>query len=327
MWTSAGIAERLAVDTQGLQALKSRAAANDPEALRMAARQFEALLLQTLLRQMRETSWRAAEDPFAPSESLKLYRELLDRQWVQRIVQGRGLGFAEKMAEQMLKGQGLGEAAITPPPQAVGRFDTRPGTGPVSAVAEADGTGRPPKTPTGPAVAETLAMDVDTRKARFLQSMRPHAEAAARTTGVPADFILAHAALESGWGAREIRAVDGRPSHNLFGIKAGSAWSGLVVEAQTTEYRQGLPVRLTERFRAYADYAEAFADYANLLSKRYGNALRAGADADAFAQALAAGGYATDPAYAGKLRGVIKSVNVASATFEAPHPIGGRGWG
>jgi flagellar protein FlgJ len=138
--------------------------------------------------------------------------------------------------------------------------------------------------------------------------MRPHAEAAARVTGLPTEFILAHAALESGWGVREIRAQDGRPSHNLFGIKAGSSWTGASVEIQTTEYRHGLPVKQSDRFRAYDDYTQAFADYANLLKNRYGNAIRAGADADRFAQALAAGGYATDPAYAGKLRGVIASV-------------------
>lgn len=308
MWASAGIADRLAVDTQGLQALKSRAAANDPEALRTAARQFEALLLQTLLKQMRETSWRAADDPFAPSESLKLYRELLDQQWVQRMVQGRGLGFAEKMAEQMLRGQGPGEAAMTAPPHAGGRFTPHRDVGTLVDAGDAERVKQTSQTAAGPRAADPGAADPGMRKARFIQTMRPHAEAAARTTGLPADFILAHAALESGWGTREIRAQDGRPSHNLFGIKAGSGWTGPSVEIQTTEYRQGLAVKLSDRFRAYTDYAEAFSDYANLLINRYGNALRAGADADVYAQALAAGGYATDPAYAGKLKGVIASV-------------------
>ena len=36
--------------------------------------------------------------------------------------------------------------------------------------------------------------------------------------------------------------------------------------------------------------------------------MAAGDDAEAFAKALAEGGYATDPAYAGKLRAVIASV-------------------
>ena len=302
MLASAGIADRLAADTQGLQALKVRAAGNDPEALRTAARQFEAMLLQTLMKEMRETSWRAADDPFAPSESLKLYRELLDQQWVQRMVQGRGLGFAEKMAEQMLRTQTVSAA-----PGSSGRLHRQTITGPADAEA-AHPTLQAMQTTAGGDATSPGAMDPGMRKARFLQAMRPHAEAAARTTGLPADFILAHAALESGWGAREIRGQDGRASHNLFGIKAGGAWTGPSVETQTTEYRHGLPVKLSDRFRAYDDYAQAFGDYAKLLLTRYGDAIRAGTDADTFARALAAGGYATDPAYAGKLRGVIASV-------------------
>jgi flagellar protein FlgJ len=300
-----GIADRLAADTQGLQALKARAASNDPTALREAARQFEALLLQTLFKEMRESSWGATDDPFAPSESLKLYRELLDQQWVQRMVQGRGLGFGEKMAEQMRAAKGSAEPVVTAPApagQSMARGDAAPVAGGAVRAEQASVSAALPP------AAEPGATDPTLRKARFLQAMRPHAEAAARATGLPAEFILAHAALESGWGAREIRGQDGRPSHNLFGIKAGSHWKGASVEQQTTEYRHGLPVRQSERFRAYEDYAQAFGDYADLLLKRYGDAVRVGADADAFARALAAGGYATDPAYAGKLKGVIATV-------------------
>jgi flagellar protein FlgJ len=138
--------------------------------------------------------------------------------------------------------------------------------------------------------------------------MRPHAEAAAATTGVPAEFILAHAALESGWGRHEIRGANGQASHNLFGIKAGRTWDGAVAETVTTEYRQGMPMKLTQQFRAYADYGSAFTDYAQLLKARYGAALAAGADPSGFARGLVAGGYATDPAYADKLQAVIAKV-------------------
>lgn len=308
MWASPGIADRLAADTQALQGLKARAAAGDPGALREAARQFEALLLQTLLKEMRETSWRMADDPYAPGESLKLYRELLDQQWVQRMVQGRGLGFAEKLAAQMSNGQGAGEAVIPASSPAAGRAAASTDGGPAIVANRTEPTRQALPAGSGRAAADPGATDPGTAKARFLQTMRPHAEAVARTTGLPADFILAHAALESGWGVREIKAEDGRPSHNLFGIKAGGSWTGPSVETQTTEYRHGLPVKLSERFRAYDDYTQAFGDYANLLMNRYGNAIRAGADADAYARALAAGGYATDPAYAVKLKAVIASV-------------------
>lgn len=311
-------ADRLAIDLRGLQGLKAQAARADAEALRAAARQFEALLLQTLLREMREARFTTAADAFADSDTIRLYRELLDQQWAQKIVQTGGFGFADALARQLQRQQagattagdvaqderesrGAGHAlpASTPRPE--------PNEGISEPPSPAEAAGRPPVAAPAPA-ALTTQDEIQARKAQFIQRLRPHAEAAARQTGVPATFILAHAALESGWGAREIRWADGRGTHNLFGIKAGASWRGESVESETVEYRQGLPLRVSERFRAYADYTEAFADYAQLLRSRYSAAVQAAADAQAFAQALAAGGYATDPAYAGKLKGVIASV-------------------
>jgi flagellar protein FlgJ len=139
--------------------------------------------------------------------------------------------------------------------------------------------------------------------------MLPEANAAAQETGVPASFLIAHAALETGWGRSEPRSSDGRASYNLFGIKAGRNWTGDSVEASTTEYVQGIPQRRTERFRAYGSYAEAFRDYAQLLTTnpRYANVIGA-QDASRFARGLQAAGYATDPAYASKLERVIGAV-------------------
>lgn len=137
----------------------------------------------------------------------------------------------------------------------------------------------------------------------FLQRMAPHAVQASLETGVPTRLVLAQAALESGWGRREILLPDGSTSHNLFGIKAGSGWNGRVAEVTTTEYRHGIPVKQDEKFRAYASYAEAFADYARLLrdNPRYAEVILPGRGAEEAAYALQRAGYATDPDYAAKL--------------------------
>ncbi len=141
----------------------------------------------------------------------------------------------------------------------------------------------------------------------FVRDMLPHARAAERETGIPAHFSLGQAALESGWGRREIRAADGTPSHNLFGIKAGAGWKGATVDTQTTEYVDGVPRKMVQTFRAYSSYGEAFKDYSRLLAgaPRYAGALEAAGDPAAFARAVHAGGYATDPDYAQKLTQVI----------------------
>jgi flagellar protein FlgJ len=146
----------------------------------------------------------------------------------------------------------------------------------------------------------------------FVERMAPYARVAAEQTGVPARFVLGQAALESGWGTREVRGADGRNSFNLFGIKAGRNWKGPVVEASTTEYANGIPRRSLERFRAYGSYAEAFADYAEFLKSnpRYAGVLAGAGDAGAFASGLQRAGYATDPRYAEKLSQVINSASL-----------------
>jgi len=147
------------------------------------------------------------------------------------------------------------------------------------------------------------------RARRFIDKMWPHAVEASRTTGVPPHFILGQAALESGWGTREIRGANGEPTHNLFGIKAGRTWNGRSSSNGTTEFVQGVKQRTVEKFRSYESYADAFRDYANLLKNnpRYAKALEAGSDPAAFARGLQQAGYATDPAYASKLTRVITS--------------------
>jgi flagellar protein FlgJ len=151
--------------------------------------------------------------------------------------------------------------------------------------------------------AETDESGASTEQQAFLQSIAPWAKEAADKLGVAPELVQAHAALESGWGQRPIRAGDGASSHNLFGIKASGKWDGAVAESATTEYVGGAALKTKERFRAYPDAASAFRDYARMLldNPRYKGAIGAGNDAHAFAQGLAKGGYATDPAYAAKL--------------------------
>ena len=152
---------------------------------------------------------------------------------------------------------------------------------------------------TAPAAAAGGAPD----QQAFLNSIAPWANAAAARLGVAPELVQAHAALESGWGQRPLTTPDGASSHNLFGIKAGAHWDGASSESSTTEYVAGAAVSTRERFRAYPDAASAFQDYTRMLleNPRYRAALNTGSDAQAFADGLARGGYATDPAYAAKL--------------------------
>jgi flagellar protein FlgJ len=144
----------------------------------------------------------------------------------------------------------------------------------------------------------------------FIERLRPHAEAAAKTLGIPAHLLLAQAGLETGWGRSQPRNADGSVSHNLFGIKSTKRWSGASVAAATTEFVQGAAVRTVERFRAYGSYADSFLDAAKLLrGNRYAEALANAQDAGAYAMSLQRAGYATDPQYADKLTRAIRMVS------------------
>jgi flagellar protein FlgJ len=145
----------------------------------------------------------------------------------------------------------------------------------------------------------------------FQTRMIKHAEEASRATGVPAHLMLGQAALESGWGKRELKAIDGTPSNNLFGIKATGNWNGKVVEATTTEYIHGVKQKRIEKFRAYDSYADSFKDFANMMTNnpRYENVMANLQDVNGYAQAMQKAGYATDPNYATKLASVIQKVS------------------
>ncbi|WP_404298400.1 flagellar assembly peptidoglycan hydrolase FlgJ [Halomonas sp.] len=148
----------------------------------------------------------------------------------------------------------------------------------------------------------------------FVDKLEGPARAASRQTGVPAELILAQAALETGWGRHEIATADGRNSHNLFGIKAGSRWQGSTTEVATHEYLNGQRTRVNDTFRVYGSFEESFTDYARLISDnpRYAGVVTAGS-AEQAARSLQAGGYATDPAYADKLIAVMGTLSGANA--------------
>ncbi len=261
----------LAVDTRSLDELKLRAKNNPELALKDAARQFEVLFMNMLLKSMREAT---PQDGLFDSEQTRFYTSMLDQQLSEKM-STRGLGLADIMARQLQR---------------------QNGAAPVTGVSGAEGAG-----------AATAPQSGNTRD--FVNRLWPHAAEASQSTGIPAHFIIGQAALESGWGAREIRGSDGEPSHNLFGIKAGRGWTGRTADVVTTEYVNGAPQKVTGRFRAYDSYADAFRDYANLIrnNPRYAGVIEGAGDAASFARGLQQAGYATDPAYADKLTRVINS--------------------
>ncbi len=297
-------------DTQSLTALKGDLRKANPQALKSAAQQFEAVFLQMVLKSMRAA---APQESMFDSDQSRFYQDLLDSQLSQVMSAKGGTGLAAMIERQLSRTDAAvapsneGGIPLTPPTRALPldqwqRSIPLPDTK-VTPALRLDGSPVRPATPIQPPIP-SVPSDAQT----FTANVLPYAVSASQQTGIPAHFLVAHAALESGWGRSEPRFANGSPSYNLFGIKAGSNWQGAVVEATTTEYVNGIAERRVERFRAYGSYAEAFNDYARLLSTqpRYAQVLGV-SDAASFARGLQSAGYATDPAYADKLVRVIGS--------------------
>ncbi len=281
------------------------------------ARQFEALMLQQWLKQARQAS---GGDALFDSEQTRFAQSLGDEQMALQLSQP-GLGLAQALLAQIREGQGVQQMASTELPLRTSRrSELRSHVG---------------QSETGEAVAGSferrvgkLLSSVSRAGAallsavsgapghieRFVTKMAPAAQKVADETGLPAALILSQAALESGWGKREILHDDGSTSHNLFGIKATASWKGKVADVMTTEYVAGQAQKQVASFRAYDSYHDSFRDYARLLgsSDRY-QAVREAATAEQAAFRVQEAGYATDPQYAEKLLTIMRYFEVRSS--------------
>jgi flagellar protein FlgJ len=317
--TSAGQASIF--DFGGLSNLKRDVTANPGSAGKQAevAKQFEAVYINMLLKQMRESTMKSG---LFDSDQSRMMQSMGDQQLALQLATP-GIGLAQSLLRQMQEHNptevaadaDTAEAASAQGQVAMGlrgqaAMESEEGISPeLSALLRVLDRNR----------AEDRALAAEEGAPEhvvdFVSQMSAPAKAAERLSGVPARLILGQAALESGWGKREIRYDDGRTSYNLFGIKAGESWHGKVVNVMTTEYENGVPKKVLQPFRAYNSYAESFADYARLIgdSPRYEGVARAHDEIDA-ARKIQAAGYATDPRYADKLIGVMGQLRGAART-------------
>jgi len=235
--------------------------------------------MQTLLKNMRAAD---LGGDVLESDQTRFYRDLADDQLSTQLAKGKGLGIADMLVRQ-LSGKtptSASDASLIPSQAA----------------------------PAAEQVSEAAQPHFASPRA-FVRGLWPHVQQAASRLGVDPQILLAQAALETGWGQRQIKHPDGRPSFNFFGIKATGAWQGDKVSVSTLEHEDGVAVRRRAYFRSYASPGEAFQDYVDVLARnpRYQLALNSGGKGEDFADALQRSGYATDPDYAAKLKAVMRN--------------------
>jgi len=320
---------QLYTDVNGLKNLQ--ASGDEREQLREIAQQFEAMMMQMMLKSMRQANAVFAEgNPLGSSEQ-DFYQEMFDQQVGLSLSSGgRGMGIAEALMRQLQSryapapadgaetnsvDKARAEGYAVPERSAIrAAVETAAAAGALgedfdydqfwetldsAALSVAD-------TRTFPAQTRPLP-DFDGTPATFVNALLPLAERVGAKLGVDSKVLLAQAALETGWGQKLISRADGNSSYNFFNIKAGRNWQGDVATVPTVEYRNGVAVRERAAFRAYESPEQSFADYAQLIagSPRYQQALAQADNPHAYVHALERAGYATDPQYAEKVLQVM----------------------
>lgn len=284
---SNSISNALAADASSLNKLKFQAGQSSPAAIKETAKQFESLFMRELIKSMREATMKSG---MLDSPGANLGTDLLDQQMAVQM-SGQPGGLSDLIAAQLARQMGVNP---TEP-----KVDGKTGASLPSALQRASSLAAYGKNAPKPTMSQT----------NFVER---HTEAAIRIekeTGIPASYMVGQAGHETGWGQFEIKMRGGKPSYNLFGIKADSSWKGKVAEVTTTEYVNGIAEKRVAKFRAYDSYDESFRDYSRMItqSPRYAKASQQTGSAFAFANSLQKAGYATDPNYATKLSRAIEA--------------------
>lgn len=273
-----------------LNGLKAQASRDPKASIRETARQFETLFMQEVMKSMRASTLASG---MLDNNATQLGTEMLDQQFAGKM-SGLPGGLSEAIQKQLARQMGNQDLS----PEAVKRAS---------------------QTTLAQALPALATKGIPNHVQSFIQQHDASAKAASAATGIPASFMVAQAAHESGWGKREIVGADGSKSHNIFGIKATPGWTGKTVDVRTTEVINGQAVKVTAKFRAYGSYDEAFKDYARLITSndRYAKVVAQAQNGNAagFARGLQQAGYATDPAYAEKIARTIQTTQRVQSTL------------
>ncbi|EKK5377415.1 flagellar assembly peptidoglycan hydrolase FlgJ [Morganella morganii] len=306
-----------AYDVQSLGSLKQQLNEKPQEGLRQVTQQLEATFVQMMLKSMRAA---LPQDGLFSSDQTRMLTSMYDQQIAQNLSE-KGLGFGDMMYKQLSAGneQDLPLRSSMMPLDDATVIQSMPQQAMAQLMRKFSSAGDTLSSPL------KKVRELGLNSQNFIAKLTAPAKAASQKSGVHHLLILAQAALESGWGKREILTADGKTSHNLFGIKAGKGWEGPVTNIMTTEVINGKTIKMRDNFRVYGSYEEAIADYTRLLTEnpRY-HGVKQAVSPEQAAQRLHKAGYATDPGYSDKLivlinqiRGTPAAAPVASRAVQA----------
>jgi flagellar protein FlgJ len=313
------------LDVNGLNSIRQDAKSGDKaskkEALEQAAKQFEAIFMQMLMKSMRKAQEVLESDSPFNSESTKFYRDMHDQQMSLELSNNGALGLSELIVRQL----GGDSENFTPHNilRSDGNLDSRGSLrisepallNNISTVKDSSAHQDPSKDrQTNGSIAAQAASMMQSpafeQPKDFVSALTADAKRVQDKIKVPFEVVIAQAALETGWGQKIIKTNSGESSNNLFNIKADSRWAGEKTHKETLEFENGAMVKKREPFRVYDSIGQSVDDYLNFLTKseRYQGALENSTNVEQFLHNLQSAGYATDPDYAKKIIGTLRTV-------------------
>ncbi|HFI0408792.1 TPA: GBS Bsp-like repeat-containing protein [Streptococcus suis] len=167
--------------------------------------------------------------------------------------------------------------------------------------------GSKPTSGTSTQKKSTEQSQMTTSQQSFFNNILPAIQQVSQKNSIVTSVMLAQSILESGWGTSQLATN----AYNIFGIKADSSWKGNTYTVQTKEVVNGKTITVEKQFRAYKSLLESISDYGSFFTstawriKNYASFLQA-TNYETALTSLLASGYATDPAYAEKLKSLIQ---------------------
>jgi peptidoglycan hydrolase FlgJ len=334
-------------DLNSMNELKLGAKANSPENIRKVAEQFESLFVNMMVKSMRDANAVFAEGNPLNTPQTKHYQDMYDNQLSIHLAESKGLGLTDSLMRQLSPqgtnpvatgsaGQnaevsGVDQSALLARrrlaissnysawaqkhAQQGSNVQTTDGGSVADNWQPLRGLQAAQRNAAMATTAQVLSPETAGRTRfasadEFVETMRPMAEKAAARLGVDPHYLVAQAALETGWGKSVIKESDGSSSYNLFGIKSHGSWQGDSASVMTTEYRNGVQGKERASFRSYESWEQSFEDYVSFLETngRYQQALSSTANPDSFFRELQQAGYATDPQYANKVSQIARKL-------------------
>lgn len=302
-------------NVSGLDSLRRAAQSGDKKALEEAAKQFEAIFVQMMLKSMRKAQEALADkdSPFN-SQQVKFYRDMHDQQLAVDLSSKGNIGIADLIVQQL----SIGEEGFMPASAIRSDGNLSDLTRKLSegqAIGQASTQNDAPKTDTQNNQSGATKQSAFPSPSAFVAKLLPHVQEFAEQLGLDPKALLAQAAVETGWGKFMIHNAQGTNSHNLFGIKADKRWQGDSAAINTIEFDQGVAKQQKAAFRSYESFNAALQDYVSFVSEnpRYQPAMQNTSDPKAYFTALQKAGYATDPNYADKVLSVLNSDTLKSA--------------